>query len=111
MSWKFLSIFRIDSIMPDKPISLNETEKTLFDLVELVVLSVGGDGWGYISSPDYRRLAQLFEEKDTSIFREKIVSETNITFICGQEFVKFCDIKDTPEHADIFVRLDWPTHD
>jgi hypothetical protein len=94
----------------------------VFGLVEEFVFADCGDGWGFIVSPEYEKLADYFEkwEKDNGnllTHREDYPIEKFILFHQseeGQEGISF--LKDIPENYEsmadsILVVLTWQPED
>lgn len=87
----------------------NGTEAELFEAVIRIVLSVGGDGEGYILSPEWEQLAGRFKgnKQFSKILENNPPNQT--TFYDGQESITFGDIDTIPgEHADVIIILRWP---
>jgi hypothetical protein len=79
----------------------------LFDVVAWHVFQSGGDGEGWIISPNYKMLAEEFGKYDTW-FTETFSGDEYITFMQGQEGIIFTNEKTASEYeAEIVVRINW----
>jgi len=88
-------------------LEINDGTRKIFDAVTSLVLSVGGDGDGYIISRDYAILAAMFSDYGGDYWT-MLTRETNIAFYDGQESIVFSSsMSDVSEYSDIVVKLDW----
>lgn len=81
----------------------------LFEAVKTIVEMSGGDGWGIIISPEYERLADLFEESQGRFTRRKDWEDEIVFAAYPEESVTFTRHK--PEHNkyyEIVVEYRWP---
>lgn len=81
---------------------MDEVFDLVFDLVKKVVLAQGGDGGGFILSPNYNELADKFHDE---WFNERIDYNGSISFSNGQEAVIFAPVGSSTTFADIVIIL------